>query len=228
MKRKLCSLGVLCAVAVALGASSGAAADKLTAEKILFEEKFTGKLEDGWSWVREDPQNWRLEDGDLVLRTPSGYLHAKYNNSRNVLLRELPKSEQPLAVEVYVESDPKVQFEHAGVVWYVDDDNYVSLFREMLGGHAELQMVTEKAGSPSFHVVKHDAQGVRMRLLIADGSIATQYKPALDADWKTVGQSKMPAEGAVRVGLMCGGAPQDAERYVRFSDFRIVEIAGGK
>src|ERR1700730_18419125 len=176
---------LLCAFVLGLLAF-GMALAKDPPEKVLFEEKFTGELGKEWSWVREESKAWRIEQGALVLRTLPGYLHAKHNDSKNILLRALPKSDKPLAVEVYVESEPKVQFEHAGVVWYVDVDNYVSLFQEVLGTKVELQMVTEKDAKPSFHVVPHDAKGVRMRLLIADGKVATQYKPAEKEEWKTV------------------------------------------
>jgi regulation of enolase protein 1 (concanavalin A-like superfamily) len=204
------------------------AAEKAPEEKALFAESFSGTLDKDWSWVREDAKAWKIDRGALVLRTLPGYLHAKSNDSKNVLLRPLPKSDKPLAVEVYVEGEPKVQYEHAGVVWYVDDDNYVSLFQEVLGGKVELQMVTEKDARPTFAVAKHDAKGVWMRLLIADGKITTQYRPTEKDEWKTVGKSDVPAAGAARIGVMCGGAPKDAERYVRFRSFRILELGSGK
>jgi len=197
-------------------------------DKVLFEEKFADKLDKEWSWIREEPKAWRLEEGALVMRVLPGYLHAKSNNSRNVLLRPLPKSDRPLAVEVYVEAEPKVQFEHAGVVWYVDDDNYVSLFQEVLGKKVELQMVIEKNANPRFAVAKHDAKGVWIRLLIAGGKITAEYRPAEKEAWKVVGQADMPAMGPARVGVMAGGAPKEAERYARFRGFRIVEIGDGK
>jgi acetyl esterase/lipase/regulation of enolase protein 1 (concanavalin A-like superfamily) len=201
---------------------------KAPEDKVLFEETFAGDLGKDWSWVREEPRAWKIDKGALVLRTLPGYLHAKSNDSKNVLLRPLPRSDRPLAVEVYVESEPKVQFEHAGIVWYVDDDNYVSLFQEVLNGKVELQMVTEKEAKPRFAVEHHDARGVWMRLLIADGKITSQFRPTEKDEWKTVGQSELPAPGPGRVGVMAGGAPKDAERYVRFRSFRIVEIAKDK
>jgi len=219
---------LLFAAVLGILATGIAGADKAPMEKVLFEEKFTGELGKDWSWVREDPKAWRIDQGALVLRTLPGYLHAKANNSRNILLRPLPKSDQPLAIEVYVEGEPKVQFEHAGVLWYVDDDNYVSLFQEVLGGKVELQMVAEKEGKPRTTVTKHDAKGVWMRLLIADGKITTQYRPSEKEEWKTVGNSDIPAPGPARVGVMSGGAPKEAERHVRFRSFRILEVAKGK
>jgi regulation of enolase protein 1 (concanavalin A-like superfamily) len=208
--------------------AGGAGADKPSEPKILFEERFTDKPGEGWNWVREDPKSWHIDNGTLVLRTLPGYLHAKHNDSRNILLRALPRSDRPLAVEVHVEGEPKVQFEHAGVVWYVDDDNYVSLFQEVLGGKVELQMVTEKDARPRFAVARHDAKGVWMRLVIFEGKFTSQYRPSEKEEWKIVGQSDVPAQGAARVGVMAGGAPKEAERYVRFRSFRILEIAKPK
>ena len=114
-------------------------------------------------------------------------------------------------------------FEHAGLVWYVNDDNYVSLFQEVLSGKVELQMVTEKAAKPRFAVAHHEAKGVWMRLVIDGGKITSQYRPTEKEAWKVVGQSDLPAAGTARVGVMAGGVPKDAERYVRFRTFRIVE-----
>jgi regulation of enolase protein 1 (concanavalin A-like superfamily) len=198
-------------------------------DRTLFEEKFAdGKLDKDWSWIREDPKAWRIEDGTLVLRALPGYLHAKSNNSRNVLLRPLPKSDKPLAIEVHVESEPRDLFEHAGVVCYVDDDNYVSLFQEMLNKKVELQMVNEKDGKPRTTVARLDTKGVWIRLLIAGGKITAQYRPGEKEAWKTVGQADMPGMGPARVGVMAGGAGKQAERHARFRGFRIVELDEAK
>ena len=95
----------------------------------------------------------------------------------------------------------------------------------MLGGKVELQMVTEKDARPRFAVAHHDAKGVWMRLLIAGGKITAQYRPSAKEGWMTVGESDVPARGEARVGVTAGGAPKDAERYVRFRAFRVLEIA---
>lgn len=205
-------------------ATGDARSDQVPEEKMQFQERFTGELGKDWTWVREDPRAWRLDQGSLVLRNLPGYLHAKYNNSRNVLLRPLPGTDRPLAVEVFVESEPKVQYEHAGLVCHVDDDNYVSLFREFLGGQVELQMVMEKQGKPTFAKARHEAKGVWMRLLFSEGKITSLYRPSEKDPWKMVGQGAMPVGGTARVGLMAGGAPKEAERDVRFRGFRILEI----
>jgi regulation of enolase protein 1 (concanavalin A-like superfamily) len=202
----------------------GTRGDRAPREKVLFEEPFTGKLENSWSWVREDPKAWRIDNGALVVRTMPGHIHGGSNDARNVLIRPLPKSENPLAIEVYLEGEPKVQFEHAGVVWYVDDDNYVSLYQESLGGKVELQMVTEQKGRASYEVAHHGAKGVWLRLLISAGTITTQYRSSEKEAWREVGQAKVPTEVPARAGLTSGGAPRGSERYVRYRTFRVLEV----
>jgi regulation of enolase protein 1 (concanavalin A-like superfamily) len=194
-------------------------------EKVLFEERFGPELVAGWSWVREAPDARRIEAGALVLRSLPGYLHAELNNSRNLLLRTPPDANgQTLAIEVSLESDPKTQYEHAGLVWYSDDDNYVALFKEQLGGKPEFQMVTEKEGKPRFAVKPCDAITVWLRLVVNRTKVISQYRQSPDGAWQTVGESPRPERGNPRVGITSGGTPASAERYVRFRDFRIIEL----
>ncbi len=208
---------------LALGPLGGARADS---DKVLFKEDFSSKLGDGWSWVREEPKAWRVEKGALVLRVLPGYLHAKSNDSKNVLLRSVPDAKDGrLAVEVFVESAPKTTYEHAGLVWYYDDDNYVALFKEFLDGKPKLQMVTEKEARPQFAVAATDAKGVWLRLLVSGKTVVSQYRASEKDDWKDVGKSELPVGGKAKVGVTAGGAPKDAERFARFEHFRIVRLA---
>jgi hypothetical protein len=77
--------------------TTAAGADESPKEKVLFEERFAGGLGKGWSWLREEPKAWKIEEGALVLRTLPDYLHANFNDSRNVLLRPLV-FEEPISV----------------------------------------------------------------------------------------------------------------------------------
>jgi homoserine O-acetyltransferase len=192
---------------------------------VLFQEQFGSALGTGWTWVREEPKAWRIEDRALVLRTLPGYLHARMNNSKNLLLRSLPDPKRSsMAVEVKVESDPQAQYEHAGLVWYYDDDNYVALFKERLDGKPELQMVTEKDGKPSFAVKPCESKTVWLRLVASGTNLVSQYRSSTEGAWQTVGESTLPVRGEPRVGISSGGAPENAERDARFRCFRILEL----
>jgi len=100
-------------------------------KKVLFEDRFASSLGEGWSWVREDPKAWRVERGELLIRSLPGGLYREMNNCNNLLLRTPPEIKKgKLIVEVTLHSQPKEQFEHAGIVWYRDDDDYIVLSKE--------------------------------------------------------------------------------------------------
>ena len=185
--------------------------DEAPKEKVLFEERFIDKLGGGWSWIREDPKAWCIYNDALVLRTSPGYLHGGYNNAKRPTSYS-PEIENPLAIEVHVEGDPKVQFEHPGVVWYVDDDNYVSLFQEVLGGKVVLQMVTEKNGTPRTAVARHDAKGVWIRLLISAGMITSQYRSSEKEAWRDVGQARFRSRDLPGSASWLGEPPKGGRR----------------
>src|ERR1700730_13208939 len=103
--------------------------DEPQPEKVVFHDPFSGKLAAGWNWVREAPgspaiavagfvmgKSWHVFKDGLVIRVLPGYLHARTNNSSNVLLRPVPGKDQAMAIEVSLRSDPKVPYEHAGLV----------------------------------------------------------------------------------------------------------------
>jgi regulation of enolase protein 1 (concanavalin A-like superfamily) len=197
-------------------------------ETIAFEEKFDGKLSDGWSWLRETPAAWKVAGGELVLTVQPNYLHPFGKDARNVLLRDLSGNlGASWAVEVKLESDPKVQYEHAGVLIFWDEDNYISIWRESLDGKPKLQMVTTKNNSPGFVVLNEDIKPVWLRLVVNGDDVTTQYRASEKDAWKTVGKSKRLASANPRCGLASGGAPKDAQREAKVSHFQVVRLAGG-
>ena len=84
-----CAFGLILIAALAATLASGSAADDK--ERVAFEEKFADKLDEGWSWVREDDKAWKLDSGSLVIRTSTGALWQQTNNNRNILLRKPPE-----------------------------------------------------------------------------------------------------------------------------------------
>ncbi len=117
--------------------------------KVLFEEKFQGRLDGAWQWLRERPEAWRIADGALVIDTLPGSYWMKQNNSQNTLLRPaLVSLENGFIVEVLLDNQPVRQFEHAGLLLYFDGENVVALNKEALRTPS-LVVVSEQDGKPS-------------------------------------------------------------------------------
>jgi len=222
---KICSCGAIILVLSLFALGMAAAADK---DSVVFAEKFDGKLSDGWSWVREDAKGWRLDKGTLVIRTSTGSLWLQDNNTTNLLVRTPPTVKNgSLAIEVKVENEPSHAFEHAGLVWYYDDDNYVILVKEKVGDKQLVQLVSETNGKPKVGFAEKPYKGktVWLRMEVTGGKARGQFRATAKDDWQTLGQCDLPVKGKARIGLLTGYAPKDAEHFARFSDFRILHEA---
>ena len=199
-------------------------------EQVVFTEPFDGASSPkGWSWLREDPKAWRLEKNALVIKTSTGSLWQQQNNNRNILLRALPDAkDQRVAVEALVENEPTNEFEHAGLVWYCDDDNYVALLREKLGAKVEVQLVSETNGKPKVGFAQKPFEPKNG--LAAHGVVGRQGERALPLrPRRTIGrcwwQCDLPVKGQPSVGLITGYAPAKSDHESRFRQFRILAAA---
>jgi hypothetical protein len=223
-------------IAAALLTDKGAtcAGEADAGQRVLFEDAFTSKLAEGWTWVREDPKAWRVEKGELLIRSLPGGLYREMNDCKNLLLRPLPHAgDGPLIVEVTLRSQPQGQFEHAGIVWYCDDDDYVVLSKEHYtkGAEPAVQMVREqkvdgKLTSKDPHHVPFDDEQVALRLVIEGASLAGYYRRTDQQEWKAVGTIEVTSiEGKPRIGLVTSFGSAEDVRWVHFSGFRIIRRA---
>lgn len=82
----------------------------------------------GWSWLREDRSAWRLTGSHLEITTQKGALNeTQYNNVKNMLLRA--PLDTSFTIETKVTFSPDQIYHNAGLVYYVDDDNYIRVSR---------------------------------------------------------------------------------------------------
>lgn len=197
-------------------------------ETPLFEEKFSGKLGDGWTWVREDTAGWKLEGTSLKMKALPGTIwykaKKKDTEAKNILVRKAPVAgteAAPIAIEVTVDSVPETNAEQCGLFLYYDDDNYIKLVRECNKGKPGIVIAREQKAIPESLPPKEEAKGpVTLKLVWAGAKVTGSYKAA--AGWVTLGEYDMPESSAeLRIGLGAHGAPADADRWATFSAFRI-------
>ena len=198
----------------------------LAQEKVLFEEKFAGKLADGWTWVREDAGSSKVESGALLIKAQPGKIWYKTKTAKNFLVRKLPvagTAEAPVSLEVTVESAPEVNAEQCGLYLHFDDANFVKIIREHVKGKTHVLMVREQKNLPEPQPPKEEsASPIRLRLTWAGPKVTGAYKAG--GDWVPVGEVALP-EGVSggNVGLASHGGAPDANRWAKFTDLRIVQ-----
>ncbi|MCX5768939.1 MAG: hypothetical protein NTZ09_01505 [Candidatus Hydrogenedentes bacterium] len=195
-------------LAVLLACAGAVAAD----EKALFQDTFKGKLADGWSWLREDPADWRATPDGLEIRLRPG----DANSVKNALLRQIPKADGKVAIEVTVTSlsEPTEQYEQAGITLYHEDKPAFKLVHERVDG--KLVVVPGK--------VPAEKLAVRLRLIVGGGRFIAQFRQQGEDEFKTAAEGDLAIAEGDKISVQGYHGPAEAEHWIRFSDFAIKTI----
>ncbi len=197
-------------------------------EKVVFEEKFAGKLSDGWTWQREDAAGWKLEGGALKIKAQPGKIWYKTKTAKNVLLRRLPEkgtAEAPLSMEVTVDAAPESNSEQCGLYLHFDDGNFVKIIREHLKGKTNVMMVRELKNIPEPQQPKEEASTpLRLKLVWSGAKVSGAYKTT--GDWVPVGEVDCPVpDGSASVALASHGGAPESERWATFRELRVAKLS---
>jgi regulation of enolase protein 1 (concanavalin A-like superfamily) len=195
--------------------------------RVLFEEHFDGRLQDGWQWVREDQTEWRIGDNQLEVRSQPGRIWGG-NDAKNLLLRG-PLKLQDVAACVSVAHQPAEKWEQAGLLWYVDDDNFVKLISEHIDGKMYVVTAREQGGKGAVvGKIEVPSANLQLRLQVQAGRVTGQWRLQPDDAWSDAGTCEFEAQGAPRFGLFTQNGPQNEVRWVRFDDFAVGELSADR
>jgi len=218
-----------CSLVLTLAAILGTRTLAADAPKVLFEDKFSDHLGDGWQWIRERPDAWRFENGALVIDTLPGSYWETQNNSQNTLLRPAPVSPKDgFIVEVLLESQPKGQYEHAGLICYFDGLNTICYNNESVDGKPYICMAAEQDGKPVYNgPYKESPQGAAwLRLVIRGSRVTGQFRSSESDPWQTVGERTLPTSTKdLMIGIHSGYGMEKPQRQARFRNFRILSAS---
>ena len=179
-------------------------------EQIIFEDHFSDKLDKSWSWLRENPDHWRIENGGLEIRVQPGVA----DTVENALLRPAPnRNEGSFAIEVTITNytHPTQQYEQAGITWYQDVKPIFKEVKELIDG--DLYIIPGKQPMPT--------QSVRLRLIVTADSWEAQYRPENETEFQTAKTGELPPPGNDQVSIQCYNGPPDQVHWIRFEDFCI-------
>ena len=180
---------------------------------VVFEDNFNTMLGDGWIWLRENPEAWRIRDGGLEIHVEPGVA----NNVKNALLRTAPnRSKADYAIEVTVTftTPPTNQYEQAGITWYQQGNPVFKLVHEHIDGKD--YVIPGKASAPE--------KTVQLRLVVTKDTYMAQFRPDGKGEFKTVATDKLALGVDEQISIQCYNGPADVEHWIRFDDFRIVEM----
>lgn len=179
-----------------------------------FNDEFDGQTpESGWEWVRENPAHWSVSGGALLILTERGALNGmQYNNVRNMLLQPL-NYQDDFTMDTELRFEPEWLFQNAGLVYYMDDDNYIRVSRGIHDARNTIWLEWESGGETHFRYLEtplpiHEPDLVyRLRLIRREGNVfSASYRLQVNggewSGWDAVAGDTIdfPA-GQVHIGL---------------------------
>jgi hypothetical protein len=179
----------------------------------VFQDRFAGRLGEGWNWLRENPKAWRVKDTGLEIRVEPGVAPTV----KNALLRPAPdRGNGKYAVEVTVTftAPPTNQYEQAGVTWYQKGKPVFKLVHEHINGADYI--IPGKVPAPE--------KTVRLRLHVSKDKYTAQFQPDAKGEFRTAATANLAPSAEEQVSIQCYNGPADAEHWIRFEDFRIVDV----
>ena len=190
---------------------------------VLLEEEFDGKLQASLEWVREDKVEWRIEGGRLHVRSQAGRIWGG-NDAKNLLLfKTLPP--QAMAARVTVAHEPKEKYEQAGLLWYVDDDNFVKLISEQIDGKMYIVVARELGGRGKvISKIEVPTANLELRLKVEPDGITGQWRLNDGDEWSNCDKFTFETEGKPRFGLFTQNGSPEIVRWVRFDRLVIEKL----
>ena len=196
-------------------------ASPLFGGELLFEETFSGKLKEGWSWLRENRAGWRVGTNVLEIRIEPGNMWGPANDARNVLVRDLPDA-RPLELSVTVSNTPTSQYEQVDLVCYYDDSHMVKIGFELVDEKRSIVMGREeKDRTRTITIIPFEPTKVDLRLQIDGGNIRGSFRAADTMEWREAGACDLPAQGAPKLAIQCYQGPTDAEHWARIANLKV-------
>ncbi|NOY05588.1 MAG: DUF1349 domain-containing protein [Chlorobi bacterium] len=156
-----------------------------------------------WSWIRENPDNWFLTSTELEIRTEAGALEGtSYNNVKNILLQDAPRGTFRFETRLYF--NPDSMFHNAGLIYYIDDDNYIRVSRGIYETSINGVWMEFEVNASAIMDIVNDitASILYLRLSRTDDTIFTATYSLDGITWRLIGQETLhfPKRKA-RIGL---------------------------
>jgi regulation of enolase protein 1 (concanavalin A-like superfamily) len=181
-----------------------------------------------WRFRRETRADWRTYEGTFEIRNAPGTLWKDDNDLRNLAL--LPVADESFSASVRVDGIYRDQSEQGGLIYYVDDDNYVKLVKErqVLGAFDVVTMVTEEDGAIGLLDMNIGYLGqdtVELRMDVQGDQIVGYYRKSSDREWTEFATTRR-LEGfrAPRIGLFAQGTDPSSQRRTTFTEFELAPL----
>jgi beta-glucosidase-like glycosyl hydrolase len=176
-----------------------------------------GELKGGWSWIRENKDNWSLSESpnNLTITAKTGDIKGVTNNAENILLQSA-NTDWSVTSGMEFSKKPSKPDQQGGIIAYQDDNNYVKLvyinsIKGFMGSNEYIELLVEREGEqysaaniPATWLIQGDLAVVLK--LVKQGSKYTAYYATGGKDFELLGSTDAVLRD-IKAGLItCDGA----------------------
>jgi hypothetical protein len=141
-------------------------------------------LKEGWTWIRENKDNWSLTESpkNLTITSKTGDIKGVTNNAENILLQSA-NTDWSVTSRMEFSKRPSKPDQQGGIIAYQDDDNYVKLayinsVKGFMGSNEYIELLVEREGE------QYSAANIPTTGLVPD-DIAVVLKLEKKGSWYT-------------------------------------------
>jgi len=185
----------------------------MSEEQVIFQDTFSNTFDSEWTWLREQPDDWRIQNNGLEICVRPGVK----DTVQNALLRPSPdRSKGTYSIEVTItnHTDPTQQYEQAGITLYNNGEPVFKEVKEFIDGDLYIIPGKKPMLTPS----------VRLRLIITATTWQAQYRPEDETDFQIAADGELPSPGDDQISIQCYNGPGQGDHWIRFSDFCIKRV----
>ncbi|NJD01268.1 MAG: DNRLRE domain-containing protein [Ruminiclostridium sp.] len=184
-------------------------------------------LDNSWSFIREDKNYWSLTGTEFQNAAQQGTISGATNTTKNILLKEAPRGDYFATVKLTF--SPTSTGQEAGLIVYLDDDNYLYVSRAKTASGNKFSAVNEVSASTTTNSV-NDTLGSTVYVKIdKKGNDYSLYKSSDGTNWGTAIYTytrsfSIPAGQILKIGLFAQRGSSGSAINANFDDFTIKHV----
>lgn len=199
-------------------------ASRIQAAEPIFADDFKDGPAQGWTWIREDKSAWRTTPDGLEIRIQAGNMWGPENSGKNVLVRKMPESSQPLEISMTVENKPTEQYEQVDLVAYFDDSHMVKIGEELVDGKLSIVMGREeKDRTRTLAIIPLQKTRVELKLRVSGNKVSGFFRPDGSTEWNKAGECELPGTGMPKIAIQCYQGSNEKEHWAKIQSFRVAQ-----
>lgn len=147
----------------------------------------------------------KYQKDTLITSTTGGSMWGKGNTCANLVI--FPEKYSEVSVGLTLELLPQLDGEQAGIILFINSDNYIKFVREMVNGKQTIVLAKEIDGKPTAELISPFESSITvLRLNIRNDLIELYWKPHKESDFEVCKMTNWFQDYAkFKVGLLVHG-----------------------